>query len=222
LEDLKARYQVRYREILLKVIKENKVRLQQFNIEPEELFKQVWPLILSESEIRANTLYDFIVKHNIFGDELWEKLTPKLESEIRIESQKLGIRGIVDQIEKYPDGFVPLELKTGKSPRQGVWPGHKIQLVAYALLLEERFNTEIKEGFVRYLDSDEKRPIVLNPFARLEVKKLIKTVNQLLSSNKIPDFVKNQNKCITCGLKEDCYNEKKMSTLLQNKIAEIH
>lgn len=222
LKDLEGSYHQKYREILMQVIKQNKEELNQFKILPQELFKNVWPLILSESETRASTVYDFILKYKLFGEELWEKLTPKIESELRIESEKLGLKGIIDQIEIYSKGFVPVELKTGKSPREGVWPGHKIQLIAYALLLEEKFNTEIKEGFVNYLDSKEKRHIAINPFMRIEVKQLIEKANSLLNSDKMPDFEKNQNKCINCGLKEDCYNEKKLKTLLENKKQKVY
>jgi len=217
LDDLKGRYHQKYREILLDVIKENKDELGRFNILPQELFKSVWPLILSESETRATLVYDFVQKHNVFGEELWEKLTPKIESELKISSDKLGLRGIVDQIEVYPEGFVPVELKTGKAPKEGVWPGHKIQLIAYALLMEDRFKTEIKEGFVHYLDTKQKRHIALNPFMRMEVKELIEKVNNLLKSDKIPGFEKNQNKCFNCGLKEDCYDEKKLNVILEQK-----
>ncbi len=222
LEDLKGKYHQRYREILLDVIKQKKEDLKQFNIQPQDLFKQTWPLILAESETRASLIHNFILKNNIFGEELWEKLTPKIESELRIESKNLGLRGIIDQIEVYQVGFVPIELKTGKTPKEGVWPGHKIQLIAYALLLEEKFKTEVKEGFVHYLDSKQKRHIPLNPFMRLEVKELIKKVNFLLNSDKIPNFEKNQNKCINCGLKDDCYDEKKLKTLLQNKKQKVY
>jgi len=215
LKDLKGRYHQKYREILLQVIKQNKEDLRQFNILPQDLFKNVWPLILAESETRASIVYNFILKHKVFGKELWEKLTPKIESELRIESEKLGLKGVIDQIEIYKKGFVPIELKTGKSPKEGIWPGHKIQLIAYVLLMEEKFNTEIKEGFVNYLDTQEKRHIALNPFMRIEVKELIEKVNNLLKSDKIPDFEKNQNKCFNCGLKEDCYNEKKLKEMIK-------
>ena len=53
------------------------------------VFKQVWPLILEESETRASALYEFIQMHNIYGEELWEKLTPKIKSELnRVEILK--------------------------------------------------------------------------------------------------------------------------------------
>ena len=73
-------------------------------------------------------------------------------------------------------GYVPIELKTGKMPKEGVWPGHRIQIAAYSMLIEEKFNTTVKEGFVRYLDSKETRHIAINPFMREEITNLIKEV----------------------------------------------
>ncbi len=213
-EDLKNKYHQKHRKILLNIIKKNKEKLKQFDILPHNLFKEVWPLILSESETRVMVVNNFIQQHNIFGEELWKKLTPKIESELRIESEALGLKGIIDQIEIYDNGFVPIELKTGKSPKQGIWPSHKIQLIAYALLIEDKFKTEVKEGFVHYLDTKEKRHISMNQFMRVEIRDLIKKVNELFDSTKIPDFEKNQNKCSCCGLKNDCYNEEKLKSFL--------
>src|SRR3989338_10334498 len=75
LEDLKGRYHQKYREILLNIIKQHKDELKNFNILPQDLFKQTWPLILSESEARAVIVHNFIEKNKIYGKELWEKLT---------------------------------------------------------------------------------------------------------------------------------------------------
>lgn len=217
LDDLKGKYHQKYREILIEVIKQNKDELKKFNLLPQELFKRTWPLILAESESRAAAVHKFILKHNLFGEELWEKLTPKIESELRITSEELGLKGVIDQIEIYKEGFVPVELKTGKSPKEGIWPGHKIQLIAYALLLEEKFKTQVKEGFVHYLDARERRHIALNPFMKIELKELIGKVNGLLNSDELPSFEKNQNKCVSCGIKEDCYNEKRLQELVKGR-----
>ncbi len=214
-EDLKNRYHQKHKKILLNVIQKNKEKLKRFNISPIDLFKEIWPLVSQESEIRAESIYNFIQKYGIFQEELWEKLTPKIKSELRIESETLGLKGIIDQIEIYDNNFIPIELKTGKSPKEGIWPSHKIQLIAYALLIEDKFKTEIKEGFVYYLDAKEKRRVLLNQFMRIEIKELIKKVNELLESDEIPHFEKNQNKCACCGLKEDCYDNEKLKVQLK-------
>lgn len=92
-------------------------------------------------------------------------------------------------------------------PINGVWPNHKIQILAYILLLNSKFKTNITEGIVHYLDKDEKRLIKTNPFSEIKVKELISEVNELILSNKIPEPVKNENKCRSCGLKEECYKQ---------------
>ena len=35
--------------------------------------------------------------------------------------------------------------------------------------------------------------------------------------NLLEEFEKNQNKCINCGIKEECYNQTKVNSLLKNK-----
>ena len=47
------------------------------------------------------------------------------------------------QVEVRAESLLPIELKTGKSPKEGVWPGHRVQLSAYVMLLEDNFNMNI-------------------------------------------------------------------------------
>lgn len=206
-----------YSKLLRKSIIENKYRLKNVKLDLENVYKKIVPFFKQESELRALNLWNFIEKNNVFGAELWEKLIPKIESEFRIDSDKLELKGIVDQIEIYPDSKIPIELKTGNSPNQGVWPGHRIQLGAYALLMEEKFGKEIKEGFVVYLDKQERRHIAINPFLRQEVKDLKDKVRGLLEGTEIPSVESNQNKCTKCGLKDKCFDEKGLKATLENK-----
>lgn len=211
---LMSTYKTFYSRILREKIIKNKSRIKEVNLDIVDVFKRTWPLILNEAEIRSKNILDFIQKYNIYGKGLWEKLTPKIISEQRVESDQLQLKGIVDRIEVYETGYVPIELKTGKMPKQGVWPGHKIQIVAYAMLLEEAFKTKVKEGFVRYLDADETRQIAINPFMKEEIINLVREVQNLLKSQNLPNYCKNKNKCTKCGVRETCYNEQKVTTLL--------
>ena len=204
--DILAKYKKSYSEILKYTVLRNKDLLKGVNIRPLELFKATWPLILEESKTRSLNLWSFIKEKQIYGSDLWEQLTPKIKSEFRIESPKLQLKGIIDQIEVYPTGYVPIELKTGKPPFDGVWPGHKIQVAAYAMLIEEHFNLTVKEGFVRYLDTQERRQVIIIPFLKHEVNELVKKVSDLLNSFDVPAILEEKNKCKPCGLKETCYN----------------
>ncbi len=217
LKDLQELYKKKYSEILRETIRRYKEKLLALELDLSETFKEMWPFILNESKIRSLNVFSFSQKYSIYGDELWEKLTPKIVSEFSLSSKKLGLRGRIDQIEVYDDEYVPYELKTGKIPDKGVWPGHKIQIGAYLLLLEEKVHKPIKEGFIRYLDNNDTRQITMNPFLRDEIIELIGKVNALLKSKEIPPFVDNENKCNSCELKDDCYNETKLKLLMINR-----
>ena len=217
-EIIQALYKQKYLQILRKSIANNKKRLDAVNINMLDAYKKSFPFIMEESEIRANNIFNFIEANNIFGEELWQKLTPKILSELRVESDELRLKGIIDQVHVYNNDYVPFELKTGRTPSDGVWPSHRIQIAAYSLLLQEKFKKQIKEGFVVYLDTKEKRHIAINPFMKQEVNHIVNEIIKLLESKELPDFCNNENKCRKCGLKQTCYNEEEVSNLLKIRV----
>ena len=214
-EDINNLYRQVYLKILRKVIAGNKKRLDEVTINMLEAYRKSFHFIAEESASRADNVFSFIVTNDMFGKELWEKLTPKIISELRIESDELRLKGIIDQVHVYESDYVPFELKTGRTPQDGVWPSHRIQIAAYSLLLQERFNKPIKEGFVLYLDTKEKRHIAINPFMKEEVKKIVDDVIALMEKMELPDFCDNENKCRKCGLKQTCYDEVEVNKLLK-------
>jgi len=210
LADVETAYREKCGEVLRKVIADSEERLAMFDLDPEGLFFSVLPSLTKEFDERASVVFRFCTEHNVFGKELWGKLEPKVEAELKIVSPDIGLTGIIDHIEVYSSGMVPVELKTGKMPRDGMWPGHRVQLMAYGILLENHFKTSIKEGFVHYLDAKEKRHLAFNPFMQIEIREMVEKVNGLLQARRLPGFVSNKQKCLSCGLKESCYNEAKM------------
>lgn len=217
LKSIYSAYLTAYSSLLRKSIAKNKFRLRKVKLPLLTAYKQIIPFFRTESELRALNLLKFIEKHKVFGDELWEKLTPKIQSEFRIDSDELELKGIIDQIEVYSEQKIPIELKTGTAPSEGVWPGHRIQLGAYALLMEDKFGKEVKEGFVYYLDTQQKRHITINPFLKQEVKELKEKVRKLLENKEIPNFTDNENKCAKCGLYDQCHNIQLLKGLLSKK-----
>src|SRR3989338_6214342 len=219
LEDIQGLYKREYLKILRKAVTSNKKRLEDVKIGVLDAYKKSFPFIMEESVMRAANIYSFIEKNMVYGKELWEKLTPKIMSELRVESDELKLKGIIDQVHVYDNEYVPFELKTGRTPSDGVWPSHRIQIAAYSLLLQEKFNKQIKEGFVVYLFSKEKRHITINTFMKQEVKQILDDIIALLESKELPDFCNNENKCKKCGLRQTCYNEEEINNLLKIRIA---
>jgi len=215
IEDIESLYVNSCRLLLQKSLGNNKEKLEKANLKANELFRQIWPLVMKEAKSRAQNIHSFSQMHLVFGMDLWEKLTPKITSEFHIVSEKLQLKGIIDQIEDYGNGVVPIELKTGSCPREGVWPGHRIQAGAYAIMLEEHYNQPVKEAFVTYVDFQERRHIPINPFLHDEIREILQKTRGLLQSRELPDYCGNKNKCASCSLKETCYNPEKVNKRME-------
>ena len=204
-------YKKVHSDILRESIIKNKSKLGELKIPLTDFFRDTWPLVLNESKDRAFNVHDFIKKHKVFGDELWKELSPKIETEYYIKSEGLMLKGVIDKLEIYENKLVrevvPYELKTGSAPKEGVWPGHKLQTGAYIMLLEKN-KMFVREAFVTYLDVNEARPIMMNPFLEKKVFETRDAVLELFKGKETPAFCDNKNKCKACPLKEQCYDEK--------------
>jgi CRISPR-associated protein Cas4 len=189
----------------------NKSKLTDLKISMKDFFQESWPLVLQESQHRAKNLHQFIIERKVFGDELWKQLSPKMESEYYIQSEELMMKGVIDALEVYDNKIVrevvPYELKTGAAPREGIWPGHKLQAGAYIMLLEKN-RMIVREAFVKYLDVNEARPVMMNPFLEKKVLETRDNVIRLFKSKDLPDFCSSESKCSSCPLQEQCHNEK--------------
>ncbi|MEM2121133.1 MAG: CRISPR-associated protein Cas4 [Candidatus Woesearchaeota archaeon] len=190
--------------VLLNVIKENSELLNKFNISLVEAYKLTWNNILSEIKDRTSIIYNFMLKTGLYGRELWNALTPKIESEVSISDEELELCGRVDRILSFENEIIPVELKTGRIPKEGVWSSHRIQAEAYMFLVKKVKNGEVKKAIIKYLDYDEERSVYYNPFVDLKIKMLVKQVLEILNSKKPPKIL-NNNKCKFCRLKSICF-----------------
>lgn len=215
-EKILNKYRREYSIIARKIILKHSKQLKKYDVDGLELFTSFWKTLISEAEDKSKNINIFIEEHNIFGEELWEKLIPKIISEYRISDAILGLRGIIDEIRDYKDRLIPVELKSGKSPQTGVWPGHKIQIAAYMILLKNKGET-IKEGLIKYIDEKKEVIIPMNPLLEEEVKKQIIIVNRLLTEKILPKHIDAPNKCSACQLKEECYNKEFIQEKMKEK-----
>jgi CRISPR-associated exonuclease Cas4 len=68
-------------------------------------------------------------------------------------SAQYGLSGRPDYLVRVDCGVVPVELKSGKSPRSGrPYDGHLFQLVAYCLLVEDVCQAFVPYGVIEYED----------------------------------------------------------------------
>jgi CRISPR-associated exonuclease Cas4 len=136
-------------------------------------------------------------------DAIYERaeLTGILQENIR--SARYGLSGRPDRVVRTDQGIVPVEIKSGACPRVGPYEAHLAQLGVYCLLLEEHFQTTVKEGTVQY--SDRGVTIPFDDRMRTWVLNVICEVREAKGENAKPRRSHNQrSKCGGCGFRESC------------------
>jgi len=216
-QDIYDLYRRSYSKSLRNAVIKYKSELKEFGLSMLDIFTDYWTSFEEEAKDHALNLISFIEKNEVYGKDLWLKLTPKILSEQYFKSEKLKLSGIIDVLEIHNIDntmiYVPIELKTGKYPASGMWEGHKIQLAAYILLLEDA-RKPVEEAAIKYRGA-EKRVLQMNTFLREEVLDLIHKTDVLLTEFKLPDFTDNKNKCKSCQLKDTCYNHDEVKNLME-------
>jgi len=141
-----------------------------------------------------------------------------------LESERLGLRGRVDCLRRRDGSLIPYEHKRGRAAREGwgrgakagssagrgaaaAWPSDKIQVVAYAMLIEEMTGQAIPEARVRYHRDNVTVRVPVDDAARAEVMRAIDRARELATSVERPPVTTNERLCAKCSLAPACLPE---------------
>ncbi|MEM4461095.1 MAG: CRISPR-associated protein Cas4 [Nanopusillaceae archaeon] len=181
-------------EKYLEEIKALKVSLDNLKID-------VYSNVLFDIEDRAKIVYQFMNSEKIYGIELWEKLEPKIYTEVEVVSDAYNLVGRIDRIEKYRTIIIPYEIKSGKFSRD-----HLLQLHAYYLLLRKEFpNYKIPYGIVMYLKNKNKKEIKFSNYKIKNVLEIKDKILNILENRSDPGIIKDIKKCQKCFFFNYCY-----------------
>jgi CRISP-associated protein Cas1 len=132
--------------------------------------------------------------------------------ELYLESEALGIRGKVDAL-RNRDGFtIPYEHKRGKAARDHnkqpeAWESDRLQILAYAYLLESALGVPIQEGRIRYHADNVLIHVPLDEKGKQDVRDAIARARLLRVSPCRPPVTENERLCTRCSLAPVCLPE---------------
>lgn len=185
--------------IISNIFSQNYQLIQKFKIPHKELREKIKTALKNDIELRAESLAESI--QNYQGIELWNNLTPKYLSEVPVYSENLQLKGRIDRIMISNESIIPYELKTRESDK--IWPSDEVQLTAYAMLAQEKYNKEIPLTILEA--GNTKHKLLITPEMKLRVKQLISEIQCLFEpeakSAKFPDSFA---KCKSCYHKKVC------------------
>lgn len=131
---------------------------------------------------------------------------------IELTSPSLGLTGKVDCLRRCDGSYLPYEHKRGQParPERGqpaAWPSDRLQLIAYAVLLEEAFGEPIAEGRIRYHAANVTVRIPIDDAARDDLRQAIALARRLRNSVERPPIADNERLCARCSLAPVCLPE---------------
>lgn len=135
----------------------------------------------------------------VSDDGEWQSVT--LESEI------WGLKGKVDYVRYRDGGVVAFEHKRGRSCGDEAWESDRLQIIAYAALLEEYLGKPIKEGRVRYHANNKTVRVPIDVEAFEILRAAVARARILSATVQRPPVAENENLCGKCSLAPVCLPE---------------
>ncbi len=119
-----------------------------------------------------------------------------------LRSEKFGLAGSPDKLIGIGEKHIPSIIKTGRMPESGIWQSDRLQLTAYAILVEEKFTSPVERGFVEYARWGKVREVAIRRTERrkvLQIKDRIKKIHDGFMPERPKDAP-----CVQCGFKGIC------------------
>jgi CRISP-associated protein Cas1 len=149
------------------------------------------------------------------GRRLHENLEKQEDGEwedLYLESEELGLRGRVDALRTRNNQIIPYEHKRGSCHRDAnnkpqAWDSDKLQVLAYACLIESAHKVTIQEARIRYHADNILVHIPVDDEGRKTVKVAIEKAQLLKIATHRPPVTDNERLCTRCSLAPVCLPE---------------
>ncbi|MEL9941026.1 MAG: CRISPR-associated protein Cas4 [Ignisphaera sp.] len=130
----------------------------------------------------------------------------ELELERYVESPRLGLRGYVDALAICDKEAIPVEVKLSSSPEalKRYSLHHIVQLVAYAIAVEETIRKPVYRAIVVSLEPPTAFQIVLSPALREHVYRVARELHRMIEQESFPRPTAKKRKCSACFYKKMC------------------
>ncbi|WP_319506246.1 Dna2/Cas4 domain-containing protein [uncultured Methanolobus sp.] len=177
-----------------------------FLIYPDEM-EGIAPEVVGEASenIRA---YFGDIRHNLSSQakthdifQLAEKIS-HLDKEPFLNSEKLNVTGIPYRLVEIDGSFIPVVIKTGSVPENGVWVSDRLHLTSFAMLAEDINSSTVRFGFILYARSGLFRKVSIHSTDRRQVLQAISRVRKIKEGT-MPDK-KESSLCNSCSYSEMC------------------
>lgn len=123
-----------------------------------------------------------------------------------LASDRLCLEGKLDMHIVSGKQYFPVEYKFTE---RKVALNHKYQLISYAMLLEDRYNTTVRYGLLYLVPRREMIEVEITPNARAFVRETIAKIKDIICSEKFPQQQRQYARCRDCEYLRFCNDVEK-------------
>lgn len=129
----------------------------------------------------------------------------KREFEVYLAAPRLHLRGQIDEVLTLDDGtMAPLDYKFAEW-KDRLYAGYRMQLVLYALLIQENYGRPVRRGFLVYTRSQNYvLPVELKDADFKKAVDTLKAIIHITRTGFLPKRTPHKSRCIDCCYKNIC------------------
>lgn len=132
-------------------------------------------------------------------------------TQLDLEDADLGLVGKVDAVRRRDGSLIPYEHKRGRPRRDdgqpSAWPSDRLQVIAYAALIEKATGQPVPEGRVRYHAENVTVRVPFDAAAKHDLAEAVAEARRLRESPDRPPITDNERLCVRCSLAPVCLPE---------------
>ncbi|MBX3047039.1 MAG: CRISPR-associated protein Cas4 [Anaerolineales bacterium] len=135
------------------------------------------------------------------GQVLYSDTGVERRLEQPLMDEALGLIGRPDYLVQNGDGLVPVEVKSGRTPRQP-YQSHIYQLAAYCVLVARQFEQRPAYGIIRYPERSFR--VEFSAALEAQVLSLLAAMRQGLRQGELHRSHSTAARCAACGYRQVC------------------
>lgn len=122
------------------------------------------------------------------------------EFDIALQSSEIGLSGQIDEVIFMQDMIIPVDYKLAKKASLHF----KVQLTAYAMMLEETFGLPAPTGILYLIQKRDAVEVTISRTLRRKVLDALSEMRQIAETEAIPVPTKNRRACLDCEFRRFC------------------
>lgn len=127
--------------------------------------------------------------------------------DLSLRSERLGLRGRIDLVIRVPGAAEPATeavVVEYKDSEQKPGPHFKLQLAAYALMVEDVWGLPVRAGWIYQIPLRRAERIPISPTLRRRVEDATQEIQAAIRSERLPEPPAGRAACVSCEFRRFC------------------